>query len=201
MLYKYKFRISVFLFVGTLILIGALFGAAVCSDGWASGSIGSSGACSHHGGVSSIPVVVSLIAACFSVISFNGYIGTKYRKHKGFIVKHDLPSHPLESAPEIKPAFILYGVPSLSAKSRKSFQCGMCKINFQSGTVYSYIDQRNRDTKFCLPCSKSIPLANEKTITDRDLYFQTIKINEETVDIYYKKNSVAEVFWHASRQY
>ena len=40
---------------GTFVLLFALIGpigGAVCSDGWASPSIGRQGACSHHGGVS-----------------------------------------------------------------------------------------------------------------------------------------------------
>lgn len=199
MLYKYRFRLSIFLFLATIILIGTLFGAAVCSDGWASGSIGSRGACSHHGGVSSIPAVVSFIAACIATIVFNSYVDGKYRKHKGFIVKHDLPCHPLEGGARIKPEFTLYDVPTLSAKSRKHFQCAMCKRNFQSGTVYSYADQKKRDTKICPSCSISIPSTNKKTIHDRDLYFSNKKLNEEVVDFYYQQNSVAEVFWHEPR--
>src|SRR5690606_31864016 len=35
-----------------------LIGGAVCSDGWASPSIGRSGACSHHGGVRTWPYVL-----------------------------------------------------------------------------------------------------------------------------------------------
>src|SRR5438093_10276999 len=44
--------------VGWIVGIGVFIGgqtlvpAAVCSDGWASPSIGRQGACSHHGGVS-----------------------------------------------------------------------------------------------------------------------------------------------------
>ncbi len=199
MLYKYRFRISVFLFVSTLILIGVFFGAAVCSDGWASSSIGSRGACSYHGGVSSVPAVVSFIAACIAVIIFNSYVDGKYRKHKGFIVKNDLPCHPLESASLIKPDFTMYDAPTLSAKSRKHFQCGMCKKNFQSGTIYSYVNQKTRNAKFCQSCSKSIPATNEKIINDKELYFSNKKINEETVDRYYQENSVAEVFWQEPR--
>jgi hypothetical protein len=51
-------------------LVGlALVGGVACSDGWASGSIGHSGACSHHGGVSRLPHILALFAA--AVIAFN----------------------------------------------------------------------------------------------------------------------------------
>ena len=35
----------------TVTILGSIEGPTVCSDGWASGSIGRQGACSHHGGV------------------------------------------------------------------------------------------------------------------------------------------------------
>ena len=35
--------------------------ALVCMDGWQSGSIGKQGACSHHGGVNYMPVVLGVI--------------------------------------------------------------------------------------------------------------------------------------------
>jgi hypothetical protein len=47
----------------------SLVGGLVCSDGWASGSIGHSGACSHHGGVSRLPQILALFAA--ATIAFN----------------------------------------------------------------------------------------------------------------------------------
>jgi hypothetical protein len=43
--------------------------AGVCSDGWASPSIGSQGACSHHGGVDGsggIYITVVLVASCYA---------------------------------------------------------------------------------------------------------------------------------------
>lgn len=46
--------VFVVLYAGLRILIGG----AVCSDGWASPSIGRSGACSHHGGVRTWPYVL-----------------------------------------------------------------------------------------------------------------------------------------------
>ena len=37
--------------VFSIVALGYLLGPATCRDGWASPSIGRSGACSHHGGV------------------------------------------------------------------------------------------------------------------------------------------------------
>lgn len=48
-MFKFKIAISVAVFI-FFTLIGSLFSG--CIDGWASPSIGHSGACSHHGGVS-----------------------------------------------------------------------------------------------------------------------------------------------------
>ncbi len=36
----------------SIVALGYVLGPATCRDGWASSSIGRSGACSHHGGVS-----------------------------------------------------------------------------------------------------------------------------------------------------
>ena len=46
-----------------LIVIDLLTPALVCMDGWESQSIGKSGACSHHGGVNNIPVLIGTLAS------------------------------------------------------------------------------------------------------------------------------------------
>ena len=55
----------------TFTVVGAaFFGAIECVDGWQSQSIGSQGACSHHGGVAGRPFalfVASLVAALCAV--------------------------------------------------------------------------------------------------------------------------------------
>src|SRR5689334_5394694 len=43
--------VGVAVFVGSGFGIGHLLGPTTCRDGWASQSIGTRGACSHHGGV------------------------------------------------------------------------------------------------------------------------------------------------------
>lgn len=61
------FYFFVLIMVACLLLIGG----AVCSDGWKSGSIGSSGACSHHGGVRTWPGWVALIFSLFVSFKFH----------------------------------------------------------------------------------------------------------------------------------
>jgi len=51
-----------FTFVIVFIIARTLLGSS-CSDGFASLSIGSRGACSHHGGVSSVEGIVAIIIA------------------------------------------------------------------------------------------------------------------------------------------
>jgi hypothetical protein len=46
-----SFKPTIFVFIAVLLLFLVIAGPARCFDGWASGLIGRSGACSHHGGV------------------------------------------------------------------------------------------------------------------------------------------------------
>ncbi|ELY7397730.1 hypothetical protein SOJ81_003955, partial [Cronobacter sakazakii] len=57
--------ISVFIF---FTVIGSLFSG--CNDGWMSASIGSRGACSHHGGVSGIPGLFMFVGFVVGVFLF-----------------------------------------------------------------------------------------------------------------------------------
>ena len=60
-MYRSPIFYAVLAFVISLIVIGILMPALVCMDGWQSESIGKQGACSHHGGVNYIPVVLGVI--------------------------------------------------------------------------------------------------------------------------------------------
>ena len=60
-MYRSPIFYAVLAFVISLIIIGTLMPALVCMDGWQSGSIGKQGACSHHGGVNYMPVVLGVI--------------------------------------------------------------------------------------------------------------------------------------------
>lgn len=54
--------------IAVFALIGLVSGPAVCSDGWASLSIGLRGACPHHGGVSRKPFLIGMLSG--GVIGF-----------------------------------------------------------------------------------------------------------------------------------
>lgn len=68
------------IFCVLFIALHVLFAGAVCSDGWASPSIGSSGACSHHGGVSKAKNIIILIASIAGAIGISRF--TVQRAHK-----------------------------------------------------------------------------------------------------------------------
>ncbi|WP_162939912.1 hypothetical protein [Pectobacterium parmentieri] len=63
----FRLIISFFIVVVFFILGLALSG---CVDGWGSSSIGLRGACSHHGGVSRLPVILNMIGIAISVFLF-----------------------------------------------------------------------------------------------------------------------------------
>ena len=67
--------VGIIVFFGSMILLSILFGGAVCSDGWASPSIGRRGACSYHGGVNrtvgTIKFMLSIGATVWAVVSYS----------------------------------------------------------------------------------------------------------------------------------
>lgn len=65
-------------FVFCLILFGIVLPAATCMDGWGSTSIGSQGACSHHGGVNTIPNVIAMIIS----LAAGFFVWSKVNKKK-----------------------------------------------------------------------------------------------------------------------
>mgnify|MGYP001545356957 CR=1 len=85
---------TITVFVATMIATSFLVGVVACSDGWASGSIGRSGACSHHGGVDRLPGTLRLLFSLFVAWYFHLWRSNRAerqsaRKHtdRG----HDLP--------------------------------------------------------------------------------------------------------------
>lgn len=64
---------AILVFIVTFLIFSVLFGGAVCSDGWGSRSIGRTGACSHHGGVSKWPSVIAFIASAFIAFIFHEF--------------------------------------------------------------------------------------------------------------------------------
>ena len=191
--FKYRFIVSVILFVLTYIFVLALTGGAVCGDGWSSGSIGSRGACSHHGGVSKIMGIISFILSCIAVLYYNAYVDKNYRRFKNFVVKRNLPLHELEGNEILKPSFNIFEEPKIRAKSRKQFQCEICKSIFNGGSYYSYISKKSRNEKYCDNCTKNIPAMNAKAIEDRDLYNFQKSESERVIENYYESNAVAKI--------
>jgi hypothetical protein len=69
---------AVLAFVISIIVIGFLLPELACMDGWSSPSIGSSGACSHHGGVNHLPVTIGLIVS----FAFSFWVWKKFKKNE-----------------------------------------------------------------------------------------------------------------------
>ncbi|MCB9990432.1 MAG: hypothetical protein H6867_03500 [Rhodospirillales bacterium] len=65
-------------FVFCLIIFGLVLPSATCMDGWVSTSIGSQGACSHHGGVNTMPNITAM--AISSVAGF--FVWLKAKKNQ-----------------------------------------------------------------------------------------------------------------------
>lgn len=67
--------VGIIVFLGSMILLSILLGGAVCSDGWASASIGRRGACSSHGGVDrtagAIKFLLSIGATVWAVVAYS----------------------------------------------------------------------------------------------------------------------------------
>ncbi len=67
--------VGIVVFLGAMILLSILFGGAVCSDGWASASIGRRGACSSHGGIDRtagvIKFLLSIGATVWAVVAYS----------------------------------------------------------------------------------------------------------------------------------
>lgn len=64
---------SLLVFVLVWVIGFVIMGAVTCYDGWASPSIGRSGACSHHGGVNPFPRIIAFVAALVVAFNFHGF--------------------------------------------------------------------------------------------------------------------------------
>lgn len=78
----------ILIFFLLFIPLSILIPGSVCSDGWQSSSIGSRGACSHHGGVSSLPKFLLFFAFCISLYGAF-YINDLLNKKKSHDVKKE----------------------------------------------------------------------------------------------------------------
>lgn len=55
--------VGVIVFIVAMTVIGAFMGPTRCNSGWASPSIGTQGACSHHGGIDRVPGMLRFLAS------------------------------------------------------------------------------------------------------------------------------------------
>jgi hypothetical protein len=99
--------VLVVVFFVAWIVFGAALYSAVCSDGWKSPSIGSSGACSHHGGVDQSWKYYSLLlagGATFLTHRFIDWVASRWRRVTGgdpAVVRQVTPYGSLEMHREI----------------------------------------------------------------------------------------------------
>ncbi|PRZ49221.1 hypothetical protein BX589_126130 [Paraburkholderia fungorum] len=79
---------TISVFLATMIATSFLVGAVACSDGWASGFIGRSGACSHHGGVNHLPGTIRLLFSLF--VAWYFHLWRSNRAQMQSARKHDV---------------------------------------------------------------------------------------------------------------
>ena len=121
LIYKTRFVFPVILFF----LASFYYGASplTCKDGWESTSIGTKGACSHHGGVkkrTNDPYVVFF----FGAIALAYFINSRYRTYGSYIVRSTLPSHNKEKNLGYIASY--NNLPGTTSYSKKSWKCNRC---------------------------------------------------------------------------
>jgi len=190
MLYKYRYHATIFTFLALLILGNILFGYTGCRDGWSSPSIGTQGACSHHGGVTSNFGLIFIIVGAISFRLYS-FVNSRYRVYGNIVVSDKFPPHPLEEEVTKIRLFKKYLVPIGEAKSRKNFQCNLCEDNFSKGKAYMYAPKGNYRIKYCSDCASWLPVVNKAIEAEEAEYSKerVSKLNE--IKEYYLKNAKA----------
>lgn len=124
---------GIIVFLGAMILLSILLGGAVCSDGWASASIGRRGACSSHGGVDrtvgAIKFLLSIGATVWAVVAYSAGRGkwlAKLRANSEIpITTTEIPAVNLKVVPP--PANSPVPRPKLAhPKSSPKVKCPIC---------------------------------------------------------------------------
>lgn len=64
-------------FASTFIILNLISGPLACNSGWASPSIGSQGACSHHGGVDRTPAFLRFLASAAAGIVVGRWVAKR----------------------------------------------------------------------------------------------------------------------------
>ncbi|MBN9454264.1 MAG: hypothetical protein J0I42_20195 [Bosea sp.] len=70
-------KFGVATFVATFIFLNLISGPLTCNSGWASPSIGSQGACSHHGGVDRLPGFLRFLASAAAGITVGNWVSKR----------------------------------------------------------------------------------------------------------------------------
>ena len=190
MLYKYRYRATLIFFIAILVLSNWLFGYTGCRDGWSSPSIGSRGACSHHGGVTSNFSLLFMASGLLSFF-FYSFAESRYRVSGNIVVLKNLPPHPREKEVDETRDFSLYPVPTGQAKSRKDFTCSRCKSDFKGGTLYHYLVQRNHRIKYCTGCSEALHTDNAMIEEERIRHYEDQERLISEINEYYMSNAKA----------
>jgi hypothetical protein len=188
MFYRYRFILPIFIFLTAWISGSILFGETKCRDGWHSPSIGSRGACSHHGGVTSNHFLIFAASAIPSFFFFI-FLDSLYRVHGRYVVSAKLPKHPLEEVLSKRQTFRIRPLPNLSSKSRAPFTCNVCQTEFQSGSTYKHSSTDRRQIKYCIECAQQLPAINAATELDRLTYENQCSLMYEEVDTYYRSHA------------
>jgi len=192
MLYKYRLQISI-LFYFCLSALGIyLWGHTGCSDGWQSTSIGSRGACSHHGGVRT-NIYIFIILAIFPSYMLYKFIEGKYRTYNRYIVSVNLPIHPIEDKLLPYKKYILYKKPTLTAKARQGYICEICKNRYRAGTAYIYYNKGSKRIRHCKACKSNLPSLNREIAFQEYIYIEQRDKQKEIIEGYYKENAKAKL--------
>ena len=94
-------------FIIVFLVLGLLLPAATCMDGWKSGAIGRSGACSHHGGVDRITGEVRFWLSLGAALAMGFYI--RRREQKSSPANHPrLESAAVSACPQCQGATFKY---------------------------------------------------------------------------------------------
>lgn len=124
---------GIIVFLGTMILLSILIGGAVCSDGWASASIGRQGACSSHGGIDRtvdvIKFLLSIGATVWAVVAYSAgrekWLAKLRANSEIPIATTEIPAVNLKVVPP--PANSLVPRPKLAhPKSSPKVKCPIC---------------------------------------------------------------------------
>lgn len=167
-----------------------MFGDTSCRDGWGSPSIGSRGACSHHGGVTSNIWLFFLISG-FITFWFYQTVESKYRTYGKYVVSVKLPKHSLKEVLEKRKEFKIFQLPYLSAKSKQPFQCVVCGTVFKSGTTYKFYKKGSKRIRHCMICAAKLPELIAEVEAEKQEYYQKRSELTAIVEDYYRVNSKA----------